>query len=270
MGKQSKVKAILTAVTVIILIVAVGLFSSSKGTGKNLDNYLVLGAKYLEDLDYDNAIAAYTKALEIDELSVEAYLGLADAYIGKGDVDKAIEILQKGNEKTGDERLQSKLELLKSENGALESKLTPIKVKCTLLDSSELTDTIIEEYRKEHPGENFSTASTPWGVKFSEPVEFISSDGSDTVTLTEAAITGIDFDSPLAHIGNGTPVWNDNYFGKEMELYFDPYAYLDPRYTGNQMSFDRYEDDGTPYYLIFPLGGYQVNINSKSIELLEE
>ena len=56
------------------------------------------------------ALADYEKALELDETNAEAYLGLADVYIRQGDYEKAREILAKGVDKTGSEALQEMLD----------------------------------------------------------------------------------------------------------------------------------------------------------------
>ncbi len=112
MKELNKKGIIIAAVLVIALIIAVLVFMFSQGGKKSLEEYLDLGSKYLQEQDYDNAIAAFTEALKIDDMSVDAYLGLADAYVGKGDVDKAIEILETGYEKTGDERIQARLDEL--------------------------------------------------------------------------------------------------------------------------------------------------------------
>ncbi len=45
------------------------------------------------------ARADYEKAIELDETNADAYLGLADVYIRQGDEDKALEILREGEEK---------------------------------------------------------------------------------------------------------------------------------------------------------------------------
>ena len=50
--------------------------------------------------------------IAIDPMSVEAYLGMADAYIGMGDQDKAIEILKRGYDQTKNEDLKWKWESL--------------------------------------------------------------------------------------------------------------------------------------------------------------
>lgn len=64
-------------------------------------------AKVAENLDA--AQADYEKAIELDETSIDAYLGWADVYIRLGDYDKALEILQQGLEKTDSDRLVEKI-----------------------------------------------------------------------------------------------------------------------------------------------------------------
>ena len=56
------------------------------------------------------ALADYEAALELDETSADAWLGLADVYIRQGDYDKALEILREALEKTGgDQSIADKL-----------------------------------------------------------------------------------------------------------------------------------------------------------------
>ena len=105
-----------------------------------------LGIRYLSEDNYEEAIIAFTAAIEIDPNRVEAYVGRGDAYVGSGgtedlvaalgdyekalgldktlvdawvgianvyiflgEYDKAIEILNNGVIVTGDETLKSKL-----------------------------------------------------------------------------------------------------------------------------------------------------------------
>ena len=49
------------------------------------------------------ALADFEAALELDETLAEAWLGLADVYIRQGDYDKALEVLKEGLEKTGND-----------------------------------------------------------------------------------------------------------------------------------------------------------------------
>ena len=47
-----------------------------------------LGVRYLSEGDYEQAIIAFTAAIEIDPKRTEAYLGRASAYIGSGETEK--------------------------------------------------------------------------------------------------------------------------------------------------------------------------------------
>lgn len=68
----------------------------------------------------DNLTAAkldYEKAIELDKTSAKAYLGLADVYIRHRDYDKALEILKTGDENTGKASvIEQKLEEIKAHN----------------------------------------------------------------------------------------------------------------------------------------------------------
>ena len=96
-----------------ILIIALGVILSihihSAKQWEALAIQLDLGNKYLNELDYEQAIIAYEAAIEIDPMSVDAYLGLADTYINMEDFEKAMEVLQVGYDATGDERLKEKI-----------------------------------------------------------------------------------------------------------------------------------------------------------------
>ena len=52
-----------------------------------------LGMKYLSDGNYEEAIIAFTAAIEIDPKLPEAYIGLAEIYVAQGDLEKAAAIL---------------------------------------------------------------------------------------------------------------------------------------------------------------------------------
>ena len=52
-----------------------------------------LGIRYLADGNYEEAIIAFTAAIEIDPKQPEAYIGLAEVYTAQGDLEKAAAIL---------------------------------------------------------------------------------------------------------------------------------------------------------------------------------
>lgn len=76
---------------------------------------LKLGNKYLLEENYEEAVVAFIKAIEIDSRNVDGYIGLADAYIGLGDIEAAMDILEKGYAISGEERLVQKGEELQKE-----------------------------------------------------------------------------------------------------------------------------------------------------------
>lgn len=57
---------------------------------------LSLGEKYLSELNYEQAIVQFLKVIEIEPMNARAYTAAAEAYIGLGQTDKAIEILERG------------------------------------------------------------------------------------------------------------------------------------------------------------------------------
>ena len=136
----------------ILLILIVLLCSCSKSQAAQWQEQYDLGTRYLSEGNYEEAIIAFTAAIEIDPNRAEAYVGRGDAYIGRGEteenlaaamvdyetaleldetlvsawlslaevlvqqgnLDRAIEILQQGVEATGDSGLQQRLEELQT------------------------------------------------------------------------------------------------------------------------------------------------------------
>lgn len=90
-SKKKKV-TILFAFIIVISIVGVVVFVGGN-SGRELKKQLDLGHKYLTELDYEQAIASFKAAIAIDPMNEEAYLGMADAYLGKGDLEDAKAVL---------------------------------------------------------------------------------------------------------------------------------------------------------------------------------
>ena len=68
-----------------------------------------LGVRYLSEGNYEEAIIAFTVAIEINPKRAEAYERLADAYAALGDIENAVEILRQGIEAIGDNTLFPRL-----------------------------------------------------------------------------------------------------------------------------------------------------------------
>lgn len=87
------------AVLSVFLCAEIGFLIYQINTGtiayaRNLD----LGNKYLLSEDYDSAISAFSKAIEIDAMNADAYIGRGDAYKGKGDYASAWKDYEKAQE----------------------------------------------------------------------------------------------------------------------------------------------------------------------------
>ena len=144
-GKLGLIIAIIAAAVAVVGIVLFFVFVvSGSGAGKK-NKQIELGEKYLNDLDYDNAILAYKEAIKLDPRNEKAYLGLADAYrmaIGKneeaGDYGKAMEYtddaiidMKSGVNNTGSEKIQNALDEFQTKKQELIDKLKEIDAQDT-------------------------------------------------------------------------------------------------------------------------------------------
>ena len=66
--------------------------------------------------------------MDIDPKCVDAYMGLADAYIGVEDYESAMDILEKGYDKTEDDDLKERLEEVEVEKKSYDRKIRNEKV----------------------------------------------------------------------------------------------------------------------------------------------
>ena len=74
--------------TALLLLAAVLLTACSTGAQKKIDQ-LELGRKYLTEMNYTEAIAAFTEAIRLNPDDIQAYLGRAQAYEALGKYEEA-------------------------------------------------------------------------------------------------------------------------------------------------------------------------------------
>ena len=103
----------------LVLILSLTLCACGKRSGTGWQEQYDLGVRYLSEGNYEEAVIAFTAAIEIDPKRPEAYLGLADAYTGAGDLDAARKALEDGLAATGDAEIQARLDELSAEAGNL-------------------------------------------------------------------------------------------------------------------------------------------------------
>ncbi len=90
--------------------------------------HLDLCQKYLLDGNYEQAIIEFNKVIEIEPKNVDAYLGLAEAYVAAGDYDSAISILEQGYKETENQALQDRINELRELTNAQTEAVTTVEV----------------------------------------------------------------------------------------------------------------------------------------------
>lgn len=101
---------------VLCLLLAAALLlgtSACSNTKKDWQEQYDLGMRYLEDGDYEEAILAFSAAIEIDSSRPEAYMGRAEAYIAVNEPEKALKDYKKAQKlakNEDDEDLTDELE----------------------------------------------------------------------------------------------------------------------------------------------------------------
>lgn len=103
--------AVIIGVIVTIIIIAVS------GSNAAAREQISLGDKYMKSEEYDEAIIAFSKAIDIDPNNADAYEKLADAYMAVGNRNEAVNTLKLGYERTHSGNIKSKLDELSVKTG---------------------------------------------------------------------------------------------------------------------------------------------------------
>ena len=200
-------------------MVTVGLDTTGESLHKRGYRKLTAKAPIAENLAA--ALADYERAVELDETSVEAYLGLADIYTLQNDLEAAQAILERGYKITNDEIILSRLEqiYINRPDGASET----ITANGYIVDNMKEYAAEIEQIRelyfdREVNGTRHYNISS-FGVRFTEPVNVLVSGKS--VSLVEANfVFGNDgvfsIETPVASVVNQT-IRVTGYFYKRVQ-----------------------------------------------------
>ena len=105
--KRGKLIGLLAAAAVLIAaVVGIGIYNAPSN---RMSRALDLGARYLEEQNYEQALVEFDKVIAIDPMNTAAYLGKAQAYEGMGDTEQMFAVLQTGYEQTGDGQIKEQL-----------------------------------------------------------------------------------------------------------------------------------------------------------------
>lgn len=111
MKTQSKMIIGITAGALFVTVIVIAAILMAFGNGsKKYAKHMETAQRYMDELQYEQAVAEYRAAVEIEPNNVEAYLALADAYMAMGDDGSALAVLNRGAEQTGSGKLSDYIE----------------------------------------------------------------------------------------------------------------------------------------------------------------
>jgi tetratricopeptide (TPR) repeat protein len=145
MSKSKKVFIGVSIAVGILLIAAVIVIINFVIPQAEQTSHTVLAANYLLELDYNNAIAEYKLAIEIDPKNPDNYIGLAKAYSESGDDDAAEDVLNDALSKVDEPdkpKIQEALDnLLNQEPETTKPTTTTVATTTVPVTTTEITTT---------------------------------------------------------------------------------------------------------------------------------
>ncbi len=91
---MKRARSILLICAVLSLLVGIAIFLLTGGTKHNVLPLISMGERYLGQADYDEAVLAFSRAIEIEPKMARALYGRARANIGLGNEQLSVEDLQ--------------------------------------------------------------------------------------------------------------------------------------------------------------------------------
>ena len=118
---EKHTKRIITIAAVLIAVITAAIISTIaiQATSANrVKRQLRLAQKYLNELNYEQAVLAYQEAISIDPKCEQAYFAIADIYIKTNEEDKAVVILEQAQANIQTDALSAKLDEVRKQAAA--------------------------------------------------------------------------------------------------------------------------------------------------------
>ena len=132
---------------ILILALALGLCACGRSAEAKWQEQYDLGVRYLSEGNYEEAVIAFTAAIEIDPKRAEAYIGASEAYMGIGDTETAISILEEGLAETNSEEIRNRLDEIASVNNSEdESDVREFPLTYQMIDSGGIVPEVEDIY----------------------------------------------------------------------------------------------------------------------------
>ncbi len=205
---STKIKTIAISAVIVLLLAAVAavMFFGKDDSG-NYEKKLEAAALYLENCDYDNAIAIYNGIIAEDRTCAEAYAGLSEAYYAIDRTDKAMEVLEKGVDNTdGDDIVMDKWEELFPDVQYAEGDEYD-NVSGGALDGTELSIDGITTVNSDTTDETEPSETTAEITEATETTTEVTSETTVPTTTTAVTTTTVTTAAPVTT--TAAPVWTN-------------------------------------------------------------
>lgn len=288
----------------LFLVLMLPLVSCGQSTEAQWQEQYDLGVRYLSEGKYEEAIIAFTAAIEIDPKQAPAYVGRGDAYVASGetdenlaaaradyenaieldgteaelfvkladvytalgDIDSAIAILKQGYDATGDPLIFDRISEFSNDD-----KITDYRLVSTYGEIFLIGDAYKKEREETFQGYgDIITRHSTCGVRFSQPVETIV-DGTQTQIL-EAELNSAN----VIHDASLLYYWSEGDHGEQMAgelvgrpLYMEGYFELNPqqiKVDGPKSEYSPGVPTERPLYDFQPTGPYVFVLTKYKIE----
>ena len=206
---MKKVLCIFLSVLMVLSLAACGQKSETAPEGPSWQEQYDLGIRYLSEGKYEEAILAFTAAIEIDPKRAEAYAKAAEAYEAVGDLDGAISLLEQGIA-AGADSLQELLDTLLEEPLPVEDDFVQLSMEFEVLPAWGVPLENVEVFFEGDPeyASIYLSASVSSGPLYSA-FNMCDSSYGDEVSLEIAALSADEMEQLQQWGHPTTDIWGD-------------------------------------------------------------